>query len=196
MDKEYNKIEELIERFFDGYTSNEEERELYSFFSQNEIPKHLQKYKQVFEYFEEGILDETQPKSKIEDPVLQNIPAKKQKRSLYTIAGIAASILIALSVYTILENKSEKFDPYEGSYIVRNGVRITDMNVIRPELEKTYQEVIYQQEKGKRTIDDAINQSQNYDVEKYIKEQYNDLLDQITDDEYTRKEIEKMFESI
>lgn len=195
MDK-IHKIEELIERFFEGMTSNEEEKELYKFFSSNEIPEHLKKYKPVFEYFEQGIVDETNKNEDIKTIQQQESP-KNRKRLIYTVSGIAASILIVLSGYYLFNKDSAEFNPYEGSYIVRNGVRITDMNIIQSELENTYQEVMQQQEKTKKTIEETLNQGQvYYDIEHQIKDQYNDLLEQMTDDEYAKKEIKKMFESI
>lgn len=39
------KIEELIDRYFEGQTSCEEERELRSFFTQENVPESLQVYR-------------------------------------------------------------------------------------------------------------------------------------------------------
>lgn len=39
--EEYKYIENLVERFFEGQTSNEEERVLYEFFARPDIPAHL-----------------------------------------------------------------------------------------------------------------------------------------------------------
>lgn len=42
------KIEELIDRYFEGQTSCEEERELRSFFTQENVPESLQVYRPLF----------------------------------------------------------------------------------------------------------------------------------------------------
>ena len=46
---EYTYIENLLERFFEGETSNAEERELYAFFARPDLPEHLKSYKPLFE---------------------------------------------------------------------------------------------------------------------------------------------------
>ena len=53
--EEYKSIEDLLDRFFEGQTSNEEERVLYEFFARPDIPAHLERYREVFGYFESGI---------------------------------------------------------------------------------------------------------------------------------------------
>lgn len=47
---------------------------------------------------------------------------------------VAASLLLFL-VNTVFMNQNASFNPYEGSYIVRNGVVMTDIKKIQPELE-------------------------------------------------------------
>ena len=42
------KIEELIDRYFEGQTSCDEERELRRFFTQENIPESLQVYRPLF----------------------------------------------------------------------------------------------------------------------------------------------------
>ena len=53
--EEYKSIEDLLDRFFEGQTSNEEERVLYEFFARPDIPAHLERSREVFGYFESGI---------------------------------------------------------------------------------------------------------------------------------------------
>lgn len=194
MNNEYKKIEDLIERFFDGTTSNEEEKRLYDFFAQDAIPDHLQKYKPIFEYFDKGVAEDTK-ETVNQKQVSMNLPQRK-KYSLYMIAGVAASVLILLSVYFLSGSGAKQFDPYEGSYIVRNGVRITDMDEIRSELEKTYRDAIYQEEVAEKMIQDASSSRNKYnDTELKLREQYDNLMNQVVD-EAAKKEIREMFESI
>lgn len=47
---DYKYIEQLIDRYFDCATSIAEERILKAFFSQDEIPSHLQQYADLFRY--------------------------------------------------------------------------------------------------------------------------------------------------
>jgi len=191
-----NNIENLIERFFEGTTSNLEEKQLYDFFSKEDIPDELKKYKPVFEYFHSGIIKET-----TEDQKQQNTVQKKSmhnyKKIIYAVGGIAASILILFSVYSLINRQEENFNPYEGSYIVRNGVRITDYDVIKPELEKAYKQAMLQEKKSE-TILYETSQRDKYDipdVENQLEKKYYDLLEDI-DNEYVKKELEDIFKSI
>jgi hypothetical protein len=145
MEKEYKHIEELLERFFEGETSNEEEQAIYQYFTQEDIPEHLRRYKPVFACFETGIAEAfEQPK-----PVVA-LPQRKSRRMIW--ASIAASFLILLASSLFFLQKNASFNPYEGSYIIRNGERITDINRIRPELEATVQYALLQEEKSEQLI--------------------------------------------
>lgn len=50
---DYKYIEQLIERYFDCTTTVAEERILKAFFSQNDVPAHLEQYADLFAYEEE-----------------------------------------------------------------------------------------------------------------------------------------------
>jgi hypothetical protein len=50
---DYKYIEQLLERYWQGETTLQEENILRSFFSQQDIPEHLQKYKALFTYEKE-----------------------------------------------------------------------------------------------------------------------------------------------
>ena len=130
--EEYKSIEDLLDRFFEGRTSNEEERVLYEFFARPDSPAHLERYREVFGYFESGIaLDFS------ETPELR-LPAKEisYKRKIgWAIAVCVAASLLLFLVNTVFMNQNASFNPYEGSYIVRNGVVMTDIKKIQPELE-------------------------------------------------------------
>ena len=54
---DYKYIEQLIDRYFDGTTTVAEERILKAFFSQNDVPAHLQRYAAVFDYEDSQLLE-------------------------------------------------------------------------------------------------------------------------------------------
>jgi hypothetical protein len=138
-------IEELINRFFEGLTSNQEEKELYAFFAQEDIPESLQKYKPVFAYFENGMQTEN--------------PIHPKRKRIWIWTSVAASllVLIGLRLYHPKENHPP-FDPYEGSYIIRKGVKITDPEIIRPEIERSLYRISMQEEISVRMQDQFVNQ--------------------------------------
>jgi len=178
---EYKNIENLLERFFDGLTSNEEEQQLYDFFSETDIPEHLRKYIPVFNYFETGIIDETK-EEKIE---IIPIELKKQRResTIYWGLGIAASVLLIFSFYFGFVRDSKDFDRYEGSYIVQNGVRITDPDLIRGELERAEREALERQKEAMLLLQNVSKTSDNYGhLEKELIQRHYGFIEDIPDE--------------
>lgn len=100
----------LLERYFNGETSLEDEKKLREFFQKKDIPPHLRSLKAQFEYFADEQNHEYLNES-FENKILHEISkadklTKKNtiRRYLLTASGIAASILIILSLFF-------KFDP-------------------------------------------------------------------------------------
>lgn len=180
---EHKHIEQLLERFFEGQTSNVEEQELYTFFARPDLPESLAAYKPVFGYFETGIAEEFHTVEAIS-------PAKKsyllQKKWL--LAGICAAASILLFVLnTVLFPQS--FDPHEGSYIIRSGVRITDPETIRPELEAAIYQAEQQQSLSKQLACLAGEQDRRQEeIEDQLSARYNSIL-QSFPDKKVQKEV-------
>ena len=87
---ELNKIEILIEKYFQGETSIVEEKELHSYFSSQDVAPHLEQYKTMFGYF-------TQAKKQ---EFAQEIPQIAKKRNVMWFS-VAASIAVLLGVATL-----------------------------------------------------------------------------------------------
>lgn len=107
----FHRIEKLLEKYFDGDTSLEEEKILKDFFKEDSIPPHLASLKEVFNYFSTENFND-----RLGDTFNQKILSKindfeaddkhiKRRRIFYYVSGIAASILIIISIFT-------KFDPF------------------------------------------------------------------------------------
>jgi len=86
---EFNKIEDLLEKYFQGETSIAEEKELKDYFSSPNVAQHLEQYKPMFGYF-------SQVK---EQKSTQDIPLKTKKRNVAWLS-IAASVVVLLGVGT------------------------------------------------------------------------------------------------
>ena len=83
------KIQELLQRYFDGATSLDEERELQRYFAGDHIPGPLKAYRPLFAYFaEERAVQPPKPKA-----VVRNI-----RLGLSILTGVAASIAILFLV--------------------------------------------------------------------------------------------------
>lgn len=111
---DYNKIEQLLDKYFEGETSINEENILKEFFAtENNIPEDLLYAKSMFSHFvreKEFVFN-------------KNIKAP-QKNLYYYISGIAASIFLAMF---LLFSHSKQDDKIIYAYI--NGKAITDKNV-------------------------------------------------------------------
>lgn len=86
---EFNKIEDILEKYFQGETSIAEEKELKDYFSSPNVAQHLEQYKPMFGYF-------SQVK---EQKSTQEIPLKTNKRNVAWLS-IAASAVILLGIGT------------------------------------------------------------------------------------------------
>jgi len=99
------RIEQLIEKYEIGETSVKEEAELKKFFVRENIPFHLRSYKDLFTFFDSSANEEL-PDMDFDDKILKAISDDKiipishrRNRSIYMIAGIAASIIILIGLF-------------------------------------------------------------------------------------------------
>ena len=95
-----NEIERLLARYYDGETSETEEKELKRFFTEEDVPAHLLAEKEIFMQLE-GL--ESRLSRKIDQwdtGERRTLKIKKHTRTLRLqwIGSIAASLLILLSV--------------------------------------------------------------------------------------------------
>lgn len=106
---DYKYIEQLIERYFECSTTVAEERILKAFFSQNEVPAHLQQYADLFSYedmeakgdvlddtFDQRVLDRLDREG--EAPVLhvkiQRLTFADRIRPLFNAAAAVAIVVL------------------------------------------------------------------------------------------------------
>lgn len=86
---ELNKIEILIEKYFQGETSIAEENELKKYFSSPDVAQHLKQYQPIFGYFSQAKLHRFE----------HEIPLQSKKRYVAWLS-IAASVVVLLSIGT------------------------------------------------------------------------------------------------
>ncbi|WP_149206340.1 hypothetical protein [Flavobacterium johnsoniae] len=86
---ELDKIENILEKYFQGETTIAEENQLKEYFSSSDVAQHLEQYKPIFGYFSQV----KQQKS------MQEIPLKTKKRNVAWLS-IAASIVVLLGIGT------------------------------------------------------------------------------------------------
>lgn len=87
---ELDKIERILEKYFEGETSIVEEKELKDYFASSNVAQHLEHYKPLFGYF-------SQAKQEQYKTV---IPLQTTKRKIANWISIAAAVIVLLGVGT------------------------------------------------------------------------------------------------
>lgn len=130
-------IEELLNKYFEGATSCEEERELRRFFTQGPVPEHLQAYRPMFAFFDEESKRSQMPSS-------PGIP----RRLLYALSGIAAGVVIALAIAGISRHIG---NPPE-NYVVIDGKCYTDARLIHEQARQAFDDVRFSEDEVFATL--------------------------------------------
>lgn len=94
---ELNKIETLIEKYFQGESSIAEENELNKYFSSRDVEAHLEQYQPIFGYFSQARAQ------RFEQEIVL-----KSKRHTAMWLSIAASIVVLLSIGTFTYFNNDK----------------------------------------------------------------------------------------
>lgn len=126
----------LIEKFFDGATSNAEEARLHEYFANGDIAEDMMPYAGMMGWFAD--LDASGHR---ESRVKKAAHVVKVLRRRSVIIGVAAAAAIGLVVTTGIgrlgigagsEYDDELLEMYEGSYMVRDGKKVTDLKKVLP----------------------------------------------------------------
>ncbi|MEA4918486.1 hypothetical protein [Proteiniphilum sp.] len=129
-------IRHLIDKYFEGETSAEEEKILRRYFAQKEIPEELKGYTSLFRFLDDeaaalAVLNEIQQKSSA--PVRRNSLFFKRLRS---IAAVAAIFIVAVLILTRPGSGSSN-----GDYVWIDGQQITDPSTVREYAESAFGKV-------------------------------------------------------
>lgn len=104
---ELNKIEILVEKYFQGETSIVEENELRTYFSSLDVAQHLEQYKPMFGYLSLA------KKQKLRQEIALYPKSRDKKRNVAWLS-IAASVVVLLGIGTYVfynyDTASEKQD--------------------------------------------------------------------------------------
>ena len=83
------KVENLLEKYFEGETSLEQEAQLRKYFTTHKVPVHLEAYQDLFGYFD----------SKLNESYKKSLLPESKIKVPYKWLSIAASVAILLSVF-------------------------------------------------------------------------------------------------
>lgn len=132
-------IEHIIEKFLDGKTSNSEERELYDWFANNDVPAEWSELKDMFAWYDAGMPENSDTEEQLPTPVATHTPRHNMTlRFGGWSAAIAAAavVVVGIVLWPETESASTTINIYEGSYVVENGVINDDITYIQRNIEE------------------------------------------------------------
>ncbi|MDH6534284.1 hypothetical protein D0T51_06250 [Parabacteroides sp. 52] len=157
-------IENLLNKYFEGETSAEEERLLRQFFTSQEVPEHLFSYIPLFAYFDQEIEKETKGQKK-KQTIYVTFYTRHRKK-IHWISGVAAGMLILLSLGHFYLFPGSVF--CQENYVVINGRCYTDIHKIRQHAFNALQEVSTSPDEFFSTIEPELNDREI--IENQLKE--------------------------
>jgi len=120
-------IKHLLEQYFEGLTTAEEEALIRRYFSDGDLPDELRAYKPLFAYF---------------DGEIKKSPSTRKTRNksfVLWISGIAASITLLAGSYLLASHP--KKCPASGNYVIIDGRCYTDAATIHSATLKSLRDI-------------------------------------------------------
>ena len=145
------KTEKLLEKYFDGQTTCEEERALRRFFASDQVPEHLEVYRPLFacinqevEAFQQTQKEETTPPKQ---PEATSKPTRLY-RLYYLSTGNAAPQLLNLGIAALLPDAT----PARTGYAIIDGRYCDEPQLVQAKALEALQNVGFTEEELKETI--------------------------------------------
>lgn len=136
-------IEELLNKYFEGETTCEEERQLRQYFAEGMVPEHLEVYRPMFAFFN---------KKKQEHNATTPEPSMRitsfRRRLIYSLSGLAAGLLIILAIAGI----TRYLNPTPENYVIIDGKCYTNAELVHEEALAAFQEVRLSEEEVFATL--------------------------------------------
>ncbi len=133
-------IDNLLNKYFEGETTLEEERKLRAYFNQENLPEHLKELAPIFNYLEDEQVA-LEALKEITDVSPESVKPLKRKltftRSFFISVVAAASIITVFILFSPANSSSSANENY--AWI--NGKRITDKDMIKMFAEKSLENV-------------------------------------------------------
>lgn len=133
-------IDELINQYFEGETSAEEERQIRAFFASGHVPERLAVYTSLFAYFDEEIAEKQKRELAVIPQHEDNRRIPFSRRTVFwLVSGVAACLLFLLGIGRLFNPMDPSF--CSDNYVVINGQCYTDIHKVRSMAFEALQEV-------------------------------------------------------
>ena len=152
-------LQQLVDRYLEGVTTLDEERQLFRAFASGRYPAELEEYAAMF-----------RDCAAVAGIKLEGVRTPARRRiiriALTATAGVAAAVLLCLT-FAANMREAELERIYGGSYVIVNGKRIDDISRIMPQIE--------------RTLADAEAVERKLEEQRVVNRVENDMLNDISD---------------
>ena len=128
---ESDRVEKLIEKYFDATTTVAEEEKLKEYFSKQDIPTHLEQYAPMFQYF--AIAKE--------ERFTKQVPLKP-RRNFYKWASVAAVAVLAFGIYFGNDYRQQKQAEQEKALLAYNQTKKA-FALLAENFNKSAEKVVY-----------------------------------------------------
>lgn len=145
------KTEELLEKYFDGQTTCEEERELRRFFASDQVPENLEVYRPLFACIDREVEAFQQTQKEESTPATHPAGIRKSTRLYrlyYLTTGIAAALLLCIGIAGLLPHVT----PTRTGYAIIDGHYCDDPKLVQAKALEALQNVGFTEEELKETI--------------------------------------------
>ncbi len=119
----------LTELFMAGVTTCADEKDLYTYYNGADVAPDLEQYRDMMRWYASG-MTAAKPKRKMTRRVVR----------IWQMAGIAAMLAVVITAGIAYMDRQhelrETYAMYEGSYVIRDGKKITDLNEILPDIKR------------------------------------------------------------
>ncbi|PIQ18657.1 MAG: hypothetical protein COW66_05295 [Flavobacteriaceae bacterium CG18_big_fil_WC_8_21_14_2_50_34_36] len=140
---ELQKMEQLIDKYFDGNTSKEEEKQLHQYFKSNQVATHLEVYRSMFAYFSES-KKEVFPAEVPLDEVSKNGMLSKFK-SWYSLAAL---LIVVIGITFFMQQNSNQLTSEEKEAVAAFEKTKEALNYISQQFNESSQQLAYITEFG------------------------------------------------
>ncbi len=117
---------QLLKLFLDGETSIAQEKQLYDYFSRRDLPADMEDYREMMSWYASLSVDKKVSRIR----PLQRFGFKW----ISVAAAVVLLLAVGLPLYRDYEIRQNLYAAYEGSYIIRDGVKIDNIPAIIDQL--------------------------------------------------------------
>ena len=141
-------IETLLNKYFEGETTCEEERRLRRFFAEGLVPEHLEVYRPMFAFFEAEQKELAEISGKGNAAEMPELAPFEKKTK--TVRQYLTYILLLVGISGIYRHLS----PAPANYVIIDGKEYTDVHLIREQAMVAFRDVSLSEEEVFATLFD------------------------------------------